>query len=101
MVGVSLVGPCLLAVVVWILTGATTDDAGHVDAALWLGTLAVLVAVIVVARLCHQENLGLRLGCVALAVVAVAGVDSWALGGGVSDAKLAGDVATWRRGIGC
>ncbi len=73
MVGVSVVGPLVLFVVVWVLAGPGADNAGNVIFALWLGTLAILLAVAVFALKAHEAQRTLRFGSVAFAVLAPCG----------------------------
>jgi hypothetical protein len=99
LVGVSVVGPLVLFLVVWVLTGPGANNAGHVIVALWFGTLVVMLAVVAFALKAHQARRSLRLGLVVFAVLALVGIGYWTLSAGLSEVKLSGDVSSWNRAL--
>lgn len=99
LVGVSVVGPLVLFVGVWVLTGPGANNAGNLIATLWFGTLVILLAVVAFALTAHEAQRTLRLGSVVFAVLALAGIGYWTLSAGLSEAKLSGDVSSWNRAL--
>lgn len=96
-VGLAVLGPLLVFVAVWQLSGLG-DDSWAIFAG-WIGAVVVVATVLVAANIADRCRVGLRLGCVLFALATMSGIVYWNMSGGLRSFKLQRDVSSWQQAV--
>jgi hypothetical protein len=97
MVGLAILGPLLVFVAVWQLSGLG-DDSWAIFAG-WAGAVVVMATVLVAATVADRCRVGLRLGCVLFTLATMSGLVYWNMSGGLGTFKLQRNVSSWQQAV--
>jgi hypothetical protein len=96
-VGLAVIGPLLVFVMVWFLSGFG-DDFWAVLAS-WAGAVVVVGTVLVAAAIADRCRAAIRIGCVLFALGTMCGLVYWNTSGGLDTFKLQRDVPSWQEAV--